>query len=223
MEESDHSETPGDEKMRALVEAAAAKNETAHQAEEAPVDDLWEIHTVSSAAYEDDAQVLVMEEHMEEVMTKIDGYEDHLYNVVDSKTEVLPYLDATTAGFAVAGDWRGMLAAEELQQQHAEMGQLYKGGHIFLGRVGEHGGVCEVVLRNNTKMEWPADTKLRMVCGDGCGVAGAKDAFLGVVGPKECVGLQFNFGPGYLQPGFSYWVLESQRLVFGQMLIFERV
>jgi len=181
------------------------------------LDESWELNTVSS--YEEDTQVFVLDEECE-VVEKTDTYET--YENIDPVKEIFPNLDCQVTKFCIIGDW-SLPTLEEMQICNSDMRKIYLGGHTFCGKVKRDGGVCEMIITNNCEVEWPTDTKLRMVCGDGAGIMGPKDAMIGAVSPGEHVGLQFNFAPGAQPSGYSYWILESQGKAFGNCLIFERV
>lgn len=202
------------EKMKA--EEPEAENNPEAKSED---DSAWELATVSSDEFEDQASVLLLDD-VDETPKKIDHYED--YQTLET-AEILPCLSSAVTQLCIVGDV-AMPTLDEIAVCNEDMCKLYPGGHIFVCKIRAHGGICELVLKNNSdEIEWPVDTKLRLVCGSGAGVCGEKTASVGACGPHESIGIQFNFAPGDFDRDYSYWVLESQGKAFGQCLIFERI
>ena len=97
--------------------------------------------------------------------------------------------------FALYGDV-SLPNGPDCQELAARVSDCYH-SCVFLGKVGKNGGACDLIIQNNSEdssLEWPADTKLRLVCGDGAGVQGdEKDCDMGALGVGESAGVRFEF------------------------------
>jgi hypothetical protein len=183
-----------------------------------------DVKTVASVEFqEDDVAVLVLENNSdtEQVPTKVDAYDDHMYENVH-ETAVLPHLKTKTFAQAVEGDVRS-LSAEEWSKFHEDMQYipqpLHANGCVFLGKFGPAGGKCSLIVQNDSEIHWPKDTCLRLVCGDG----GGFDMLpLDAIEPGEKIQITMDFpseipGGEFARDTPSFWILTSGEYVFGDM------
>lgn len=144
---------------------------------------------------------------------------------IDGPVTLLPHMVVAPKAFALYGDV-SLPAGADCQKLASYVADLYH-SCVFLGKVGQKGGACDLILQNDAEdaaLSWPEDTRLRLVCGDGAGVQGEKDCVVGSVGAGESVGMRFEFGADCSVPGtHSYWVLTSGDKVFGPMYCVQRI